>query len=101
MVRYAFAGGVGVGLCSFLLFLAAQTCRQISDWWVRQWTSDAQQWYGTNDTPFPGANAGTSYVAMYAILVGTFIILMLCRGSFFHWWTLGASQNLNKRMVHK
>jgi ABC-type multidrug transport system ATPase subunit len=30
---YALHGGVVVGICSFLFFLAAQTTRQISDWW--------------------------------------------------------------------
>jgi hypothetical protein len=26
---------------------------------------------------------------------------MLCRGSFFHWWTLGSSQHMCRKMVHK
>jgi ABC-type multidrug transport system ATPase subunit len=30
---YALHGGVVIGVCSFIFFLAAQTSRQISDWW--------------------------------------------------------------------
>ncbi len=33
-----------VFIVTFIIFLACQTSRQISDWWLRQWTADAKQW---------------------------------------------------------
>lgn len=33
-----------VFIFTFVIFLACQTSRQISDWWLRQWTSDARVW---------------------------------------------------------
>ena len=71
---------------------------------VRQWTADAQTWYSQNGAPPAGdpifGDASTSYVGLYAALVGIFIILMLCRGTTFHVWALGASQRMHTGMVH-
>ncbi|KAJ9527211.1 hypothetical protein QJQ45_025467 [Haematococcus lacustris] len=96
---------------TFLIFLACQTSRQISDWWLRQWTSDARVWYpnsiikknpvGTGpDDPFTALTAGQAYIITYAIPVLFFIFSMFFRGAGFHWWTHGAGQRLHSRAVH-
>jgi hypothetical protein len=36
---YTRNGGILVTLCSLFFFLAAQTDRQIADWWIRIWVS--------------------------------------------------------------
>lgn len=66
---------------------------------MRQWTGDTLAWYKKGYTPFFGP--GQSYVLFYGIIVGAFLLLMLCRGAAFHAWTLGASQRMHSSMVHK
>ncbi|WIA32616.1 hypothetical protein OEZ86_003419 [Tetradesmus obliquus] len=99
MVNYARFGGILVGILSILWFLSAQTSRQISDYWVRQWTGDTRQWYVTGPPFFGGA--GKAYVFIYGMLTAVFIVLMLLRGATFHLWTLGSSQRMHKSMLHK
>uniref|UniRef100_A0A383VW30 Uncharacterized protein n=1 Tax=Tetradesmus obliquus TaxID=3088 RepID=A0A383VW30_TETOB len=99
MVNYARFGGILVGILSILWFLSAQTSRQISDYWVRQWTGDTRKWYVTGPPFFGGA--GKAYVFIYGMLTAAFIVLMLLRGATFHLWTLGSSQRMHKSMLHK
>jgi ATP-binding cassette, subfamily C (CFTR/MRP), member 1 len=47
MAVYWRYGGIILGTFTLLVFLATQTSRQLSDWWVRQWTPDAQKFYKT------------------------------------------------------
>lgn len=68
---------------------------------VRQWTGDTQKWYAMGKPALPGLLPGHAYVLVYGIITAGFITLMLCRGSAFHWWTLGSSQHMHKKMVHK
>jgi hypothetical protein len=37
---YTLAGGIPLFILSTIWFLTAQTSRQISDYWIRGWTSD-------------------------------------------------------------
>jgi hypothetical protein len=67
---------------------------------VRQWTGDTRGWYKNGGQPL-FTYAGASYVFIYAMVTLGFIVLMLGRGSCFHWWTLGSSQHLHSKMVHK
>jgi hypothetical protein len=40
IIVYALAGGIPLLFLSTIWFLTAQTSRQISDYWIRGWTSD-------------------------------------------------------------
>uniref|UniRef100_A0A383WNY2 Uncharacterized protein n=1 Tax=Tetradesmus obliquus TaxID=3088 RepID=A0A383WNY2_TETOB len=86
---------------SLVWFLSAQTSRQISDMWVRQWTGDTRKWYVNGPPMTIFSAAGPAYVFIYGMLTLAFIVLMLLRGSTFHGWSLGASQRLHKNMLHK
>lgn len=66
---------------------------------VRQWTGDTLGWYKSGSTPF--LSPGQTYVMFYGIIVAAFLLIMLCRGAAFHAWTLGASQSMHSKMVHK
>jgi hypothetical protein len=107
-----------VFVVTFIIFLACQTSRQISDWWLRQWTSDARGWYppssdggdpswSNDENPplsapggiYDGLSASQAYIITYFIPVGFFVISMFFRGYGFHWWTHGAGQKLHKTAV--
>lgn len=100
---YAMNCGVVIGTLSVLFFLAAQTSRQMSDYWVRQWTGDLLCWYPTckNQANPVFGTASASYVTIYGLLVVAFLVLMLFRGTFFHWWTLGGSNTMYNKMLHR
>jgi hypothetical protein len=58
-------------------------------------------WYsGANPVPLLGG-AGQAYVFLYGMMTVAFLVLMLFRGAFFHLWTLGSSQRMHAKMVHK
>eukprot|EP00878_Enallax_costatus_P000230 GHUV01000294.1.p1 GENE.GHUV01000294.1~~GHUV01000294.1.p1 ORF type:complete len:1290 (+),score=442.33 GHUV01000294.1:122-3991(+) len=101
-LTYAHHAGWIVFCFSLLWFLSAQTSRQISDYWVRQWTGDTRGWYKAGRPGYSLFSApGPAYVFIYGMLTLAFIFLMLLRGSTFHLWTLGSSQRMHKKMVHK
>ncbi|KAG1674667.1 hypothetical protein FOA52_007191 [Chlamydomonas sp. UWO 241] len=100
-----------VFVVTFLIFLACQTSRQISDWWLRQWTTDARSWYDCDknsknpcgtvpDFPYGGINASQAYVITYMIPVLFFILSMLPRGGGFYWWSLSSGQKIHVKAVH-
>ncbi|KAJ9510651.1 hypothetical protein QJQ45_027539, partial [Haematococcus lacustris] len=108
----AYSPGWGtVFTITLIIFLACQTSRQISDWWLRQWTSDARVWYpksvirrnpvdAATDPPFTKLSAGQAYIITYSIPVLFFVFSMFFRGAGFHWWTHGSCQRLHARAVH-
>jgi len=59
-----------------------------------------RKWYAPNSPPFFGT-AGKAYVFIYGMATCAFIVFMLFRGAFFHWWTLGSGQRMHAKMVHK
>ena len=82
------------GCCRAAAVCCLRYCR------VRQWTGDTQGWYKQGYAPVLGG-AGPAYVLFYGIITGAFLLLMLCRGGTFHAWTLGSSQRMHSKMVHK
>jgi ATP-binding cassette subfamily C (CFTR/MRP) protein 1 len=86
-----------VGIC-FLFFLAAQTTRQVSDFWVRWWVNDEYRHYPAKGVQY--APATKYYALMYLMLIGIFYLMMLCRGSTFLWWVLRSSENLRRKALH-
>ncbi|KAG1659734.1 hypothetical protein FOA52_006004 [Chlamydomonas sp. UWO 241] len=101
-----------VFVVTFLIFLACQTSRQISDWWLRQWTTDARNWHDcikstkgapcgtTPDFPFENLDASTAYIITYMIPVLFFILSMIPRGAGFYWWSLSSGQKIHVNAVH-
>jgi hypothetical protein len=96
----------------FIIFLASQTARQISDWWLRQWSSDARKWYGPDrnpknppgsgpESPYEDMTASQAYIITYAIPVLFFFFSMFFRGYFFFKWTHGSGQNLLAKAINK
>jgi ATP-binding cassette, subfamily C (CFTR/MRP), member 1 len=97
---YVKAGLISVFLISLFFFVAAQSSRQASDYSIRWWTGDGQGWFANPGlSPF-GIPGGNSYALLYGILTIMFLVLMLCRGTFYHLWALGASQRLHTGMTH-
>ena len=96
--------------------MQVQTSRQISDWWLRQWTTDAKKWYprGTGpwqkpdnpewaatDAPYENLTASQAYIITYAIPVLFFVFVMLVRGGCHHWYTHGVANNMQRMSVYK
>ena len=86
-----------MGVC-FLFFLAAQTTRQISDFWVRWWVSDEYNKFANKKVQ--QASATEFYSLIYLLLVGLFYTMMLFRGATFLWWVLRSSEGLRRRALH-
>jgi hypothetical protein len=97
---------------TLIVFLAVQTSRQISDWWLRQWTSDARKWYprsvnkknpisAATDAPYESLTASQAYIITYAIPVCFFILMMFVRGACFYTWTLSSGNRIHTKAVHK
>ena len=97
--------------------MQVQTSRQISDWWLRQWTTDAKVWYpkgtgpwenpknpitaGTPDAPYEALTASQAYIITYAIPVLFFVFMMLVRGALHHWYAHGVANNMQRQSVYK
>jgi len=96
---YIKAGTVAMFLISLFFFVTAQASRQASDYSIRWWTGDGQKWFATNSSPF-GVPGGNAYALLYGILTIMFVVLMLCRGTAYHLWSIGASQRLHSKMTH-
>ncbi|WIA12457.1 hypothetical protein OEZ85_012492 [Tetradesmus obliquus] len=88
-----------LGFTSLVWFLIAQTSRQISDYWIRQWTGDTMFWYRLGRAPFFSA-PGQAYVFIYGMLTLAFLVFMIFRGHNFHMCALGGAQTMQKRMLH-
>ncbi|GIM04284.1 hypothetical protein Vretimale_8859, partial [Volvox reticuliferus] len=86
-----------VGIC-FMFFLAAQTTRQISDFWVRWWVNDQYDKFPAKRVQ--DSSATKFYSLVYLLLVGLFYLMMLLRGSSFLWWVLRSSENLRRKALH-
>ena len=96
--------------------MQVHTSRQISDWWLRQWTTDAMKWYpkGTGpwenpknpvgaatDAPYEDLSASQAYIITYAIPVLFFVFVMLIRGGTHHWYCHGVANNMQRKSVYK
>lgn len=91
-------GGTLLFILAVVAFLVSQSTRQMSDYWIRQWTSDSLRLYRANTS---STKASTMYASTYWALVGGFILLVLIRGLTFYWHILRASQRLQWEVVHK
>ncbi|PNH10694.1 Multidrug resistance-associated protein 1 [Tetrabaena socialis] len=95
---YTYNGNYAIVFGCFMFFLASQTSRQISDFWVRWWVADEYKQFpakGVQD-----AAATKFYALIYLLLVGLFYIFMLFRGATFLWWVLRSSENIRKKALH-
>jgi hypothetical protein len=80
-------------------FLSAQASRQVADYFIRWWTRDQFGKYLATCTDDCGS---MYYVRWYAVLgLGFFIGLMLFRGAFLYLWTLGASERIREKSIHR
>ncbi|GIL55941.1 hypothetical protein Vafri_11394, partial [Volvox africanus] len=86
-----------VAIC-FMFFLAAQTTRQVSDFWVRWWVNDEYDRFPAKRVQ--NSSATKFYSLVYLMLVGLFYLMMLLRGSSFLWWVLRSSENLRRKALH-
>ncbi|GIL76626.1 hypothetical protein Vretifemale_6124, partial [Volvox reticuliferus] len=77
---------------------AAQTTRQISDFWVRWWVNDQYDKFPAKRVQ--DSSATKFYSLVYLLLVGLFYLMMLLRGSSFLWWVLRSSENLRRKALH-
>ncbi|KAL4427322.1 hypothetical protein ABPG77_003231 [Micractinium sp. CCAP 211/92] len=85
---------------SLFFFLSAQASRQLADYFVRWWTRDHYNKYGTKCTEEP---CGPIFYVQYYGILGLlcFLTLMLFRGSFLYKWCLGAAHQLQQKSVHR
>ena len=80
-------------------FLSAQASRQVADYFIRWWTRDQ---FGKYLATCSGDCGSIYYVRWYAVLgLGFFIGLMLFRGAFLYLWTLGASERIREKSIHR
>lgn len=85
-------------LMAFIWFLAPQTTRQVSDFWVRWWVDDKHDQF---DNPKKQDPTATKYYSLlYLLLVGIFFFGMLFRGSFFLAGVLRSAERMRKRALH-
>ncbi|KXZ54551.1 hypothetical protein GPECTOR_4g616 [Gonium pectorale] len=95
---YTWYGNLFIVFVSFIFFLAAQTSRQVSDFWVRWWVNDEYKHFprkGVQHEP-----ATRFYSLIFFLLTSLFYINMLVRGATFLWWVLRSSERLRTRALH-
>ncbi|GLC60118.1 hypothetical protein PLESTB_001575900 [Pleodorina starrii] len=95
---YTYYGNLALVSLCFLLFLTAQTTRQMSDFWVRWWVNDQYAHFAAPKSQDPGATR--FYSLLYLLLVGLFYLTMIGRGATFLWWVLRSSENIRRRALH-
>ncbi|GLC36807.1 hypothetical protein PLESTM_000504000 [Pleodorina starrii] len=95
---YTYYGNLFLVFVCFIFFLAAQTTRQVSDFWVRWWVNDQYLHYDNPKLQDPGATK--FYSLIYLLLVGLFYLMMVGRGITFLWWVLRSSENIRKKALH-
>ena len=91
----------------FLAFLAAQTTRQVSDFWVRWWVEDKYQKFdyttvsGKKSVVYPNDAATLFYSLFYGLIVFVFWLMMVLRGSSFLGFMLRGGERMRKLALHK
>lgn len=92
-------GHLAIVTACFFFYLAAQTTRQVSDFWVRWWVQDK---YSKYDNPTEVDYSGSLFYSMfYLLLVGIFWIMMVGRGATFFWFTLRSGERMRRKALHK
>jgi hypothetical protein len=72
---------------------------QLADYFIRWWTRDEYNRYEPDCT---GLCGGMFYVRYYGILgIGCFLGFMIFRGAFLYIWSLGASQRMHEKSIHR
>lgn len=94
---YWSAGGRILGVFSLLVFMTTQTCRILSDLWIRYWASDYYKYL--RDQGYEEGNK--EYLLSYMGFVIGFIILLLCRDSTFSFWSKTAATNLHNQLFKR
>jgi hypothetical protein len=96
---YLWYGNIFMVTACFIFFLAAQTTRQISDFWVRWWVADK---YDKFENPKEQDSSATQfYSLMYMMLVLLFWAFMMFRGATFFGAVLMSAERLRKKALHK
>nr|AXF41555.1 HLA3 protein [Chlorella sp. ArM0029B] len=87
---------------SLFFFLTAQASRQLADYFIRWWTRDEYNKYGTKCGPDNEPCGPIFYVQYYGILgVMAFLVLMVFRGAALYAWAMKASQRMHEKSVHR
>ena len=97
--KYLNAGPGFRFVLAILLGMTSQSTRQMSDFWVRFWTSDKYSIYH-NDTEY-GNHASHTYAWVYGALVFAFFWFQIFRSSAFFWWSFGASNTVHSKKLHR
>ncbi|GIL86269.1 hypothetical protein Vretimale_13733 [Volvox reticuliferus] len=96
---YTYYGNLALVAGCFLFFLAAQTSRQMSDFWVRWWVSDQYKHFPKR-TGVQDESATKFYCLIYLLLIGLFYLTMVARGATFLWWVLRSSETIRRRALN-
>ncbi|GLC48313.1 hypothetical protein PLESTB_000082600 [Pleodorina starrii] len=96
---YTWHGNLFLVFICFIFFLAAQTSRQISDFWVRWWVADQYERFPRR-TGMQYEPATKFYSLIFLLLVSLFYLFMVFRGTTFLWWVLRSSERLRKKALH-
>ena len=97
--KYLNAGPGFRFVLAILLGMTSQSTRQMSDFWVRFWTSDKYSIYH-NDVEY-GNHASHTYAWVYGALVFAFFWFQIFRSSAFFWWSFGASNTVHSKKLHR
>mmetsp|Transcript_9299 Transcript_9299/g.18968 ORF Transcript_9299/g.18968 Transcript_9299/m.18968 type:complete len:1308 (-) Transcript_9299:270-4193(-) len=92
------AGGLSAAIFSALAFSIAQAARQVSDWWLSEWSTDS---LGRPETSGSEARGNRFYVIVYAGLTAATIILSVARIALFMIHSLTASKSLHDTMLNR
>ena len=97
--KYLNAGPAWKLFLALIIGMISQSTRQMSDFWVRFWTSDRYKLY--TDTVEHGNTASHTYAWVYAGLVFAFFAFQVLRSSAFFWWSFGASNRVFTLKLHR
>jgi ATP-binding cassette, subfamily C (CFTR/MRP), member 1 len=108
MGKYWIQGGMVIGFISLFFYIIAQSSRQMSDYWIRQWVNDTLKLYknrfenvGGEVKKFPihGARGSQVYALTYMALMLAFATFNWLRGYYFFSWTNAAANRFFKKYV--
>jgi ATP-binding cassette, subfamily C (CFTR/MRP), member 1 len=97
--RYIQEGDAWKVIAAICLGLFAISNRQMSDFWVRFWSSDKYKFYKGPDDH--GNRASYIYAMTYGAFGTMFLIVQLFRSSIFYWWAAAASNRLYRKILHR
>eukprot|EP00245_Coleochaete_scutata_P017297 TRINITY_DN842_c0_g1_i1.p1 TRINITY_DN842_c0_g1~~TRINITY_DN842_c0_g1_i1.p1 ORF type:complete len:786 (-),score=182.86 TRINITY_DN842_c0_g1_i1:544-2901(-) len=97
MGKYWIHGGLITGILSLALYCLAQSSRQMTDFWIRQWVDDTLKLYPNRESK----SASKAYAFGYMGLMIAFGAFNWFRGFVYFTWTAKAANQFFKKYVDR